>query len=355
MVVLRYMVSMPKSTFMKKILPFLVLTILPHCILNAQDAHFTQYMTSPLWVNPAMTGLVHGDVRGSANYRSQWASVSPAPYSTLNFSYDMGVMKHKLPAGDAIGIGFMGLYDRSGSGGLTNSAGGLSLAYHKVMGKKKRQHLSVGIEALLVTKIVDYRKLAFEDMFDPGTGTLVYPTTLVPMTEVVRYVDYNAGIMYSGRISDRSSVYAGYSVYHIMRPVETFLGNDRATIHPRHIIQLGWNHDLSKNITLYTSGLYQRQSGAEEIVLGTTAGFVLNPSDKKSTMTLYAGGWYRYLDAICPTVGLEWYKVRLGLSYDMNISSFTPATRTVGAFEISLTYNGTLKGGHPAWNCPKLY
>ena len=35
----------------------------------AQDVHFTQYFTSPLTLNPALTGLVPDDLRLAANYR----------------------------------------------------------------------------------------------------------------------------------------------------------------------------------------------------------------------------------------------------------------------------------------------
>src|SRR5580698_2735581 len=90
----------------------------------AQDVHFTQYFTSPLTLNPAMTGLVPDDIRFAADTRDQWSSVSSTPYTTTTISYDMAVLKGKLPEGDAIGLGIMGLYDKSGSGGLTNTTVG---------------------------------------------------------------------------------------------------------------------------------------------------------------------------------------------------------------------------------------
>ncbi len=92
----------------------------------AQDVHFTQYFTSPLTLNPALTGLVNEDLRFAANYRTQWSSVSSTPYITGTFSYDMAILKGKLPEGDALGVGLLGLYDKSGSGGLTNTTVGLS-------------------------------------------------------------------------------------------------------------------------------------------------------------------------------------------------------------------------------------
>ncbi|MBZ0098367.1 MAG: type IX secretion system membrane protein PorP/SprF, partial [Taibaiella sp.] len=100
----------------------------------AQDAHFTQYFASPLTLNPALTGLTQCDARLAANYRNQWGSVSSNPYTTATISYDMATMKGALGNGDALGVGLLGFYDRSGSGGLQNITVGLSVAYHKALG-----------------------------------------------------------------------------------------------------------------------------------------------------------------------------------------------------------------------------
>ena len=59
---------------MKKILLGVGAAMMLTTTALAQDPHFTQYFTSPLTLNPALTGLVQGDLRFAANYRQQWAS-----------------------------------------------------------------------------------------------------------------------------------------------------------------------------------------------------------------------------------------------------------------------------------------
>src|ERR1035438_4013016 len=139
----------------------------------AQDVHFTQYFTSPLTLNPAMTGLVADDIRFATNYRTQWNAVSPNPYITGTASFDIAMLKGKLPEGDALGMGMMVLYDKSGTGGLTNTTAGLSLAYHKAFGYDRQQHISIGIQGNFVQKTLDFAKLTFEDMFVNGAPTLM--------------------------------------------------------------------------------------------------------------------------------------------------------------------------------------
>jgi type IX secretion system PorP/SprF family membrane protein len=328
----------------------------------AQDVHFTQYFTSPLTLNPAMTGLVAEDLRFAANYRTQWSAVSSNPYVTGSASYDMAMLKGKLPAGDAMGIGLMVQYDKSGTGGLTNTTAGLSLAYHKAFGYDRLQHLSIGIQAYYVSKTLDFKKLTFEDEFNYPTGTFNPGTTHenFPKTSI-GYSDINGGLMYSGRVADHVTAYIGYSYYHLTQPVETFL-SDNHTIHSRHTGYLGGSFEMNENTVLYTSALYQSQASATEFLVGAAVGFVLNPGHDQEyarNTIFYLGGWYRYGDAIAPYIGIEWSKMRLGVSYDVNVSSFTPATGGAGAYEISLIYFGRInkheRNPQYDWSCPKVF
>ncbi len=326
----------------------------------AQDVHFTQYFTSPLTLNPAMTGLVSDDIRFAANYRNQWASVSSNPYVTGTVSYDMAILKGKLPEGDAMGIGFMGLYDKSGTGGLKNTTAGLSASYHKAFGRDRLQHISLGLQAVLVQKTLDFAKLTFEDMYDKGSGKLMYPNLERFNNAEIRYPDYNGGLMYSGRVAEHVVVYAGYSYYHLTRPEESFLGNS-FQIHDRQTVYLGGSFEMNPNTVFYGSVLYQSQASATELVAGGAVGFILNPGHdaefQKNTI-LYLGGWYRYQDAVAPYVGLEWSKMRLGFSYDVNTSSLTPASHGLGGYELSLLYFGRINKSQRQnynWSCPKIY
>ena len=325
----------------------------------AQDVHFTQYFTSPLTLNPANTGLVNCDWRVSGNYRSQWGSVNSTPYVTGTFSYDMAVLKGKLN-GDALGIGVLGLYDKSGTGALQNITAGLSLAYHKRLSQdeEKPQNLSIGIQGSLVQKSIDFNKLKFESQYDPTTGGTPYASGENVGNADLTYPDFNAGLMYSGYVTERTNMYAGLSYYHITRPVETFL-NGNHKINSRITASLGGSFQMNEKLVTYLSGMYQQQGKAYEILIGGAAGFVMNPNheDDVANTIFYLGAWYRYGDAIAPYIGFEWSKAKLGVSYDVNLSGFTPATKGNGALEISLIYNGCIiKNETRSYNfaCPRF-
>lgn len=327
--------------------------------VQAQDIHQTQYFASPLTLNPALTGLVRGDLRVAANYRTQWAAVNGTPYTTGILSYDMATMKNRLPEGDALGIGIVGIYDKSGTGSLQNIQVGLSAAYHKAFGLNKQHTLSIGVQGMLVQKSIDFSKLRFADQFDPASGYTPFATAENFQNKDLTYPDFNIGLMYSGRVSEHATAYIGGSLYHLTTPEESFQSGSN-TIHRRVSAYLGGSFDLNENMVLYASALYQNQAAATSVQLGAAAGFILNPGhdEYRENTVLYLGGWYRYNDGICPYVGIEWTKMTLGISYDVNTSSFQPATGGQGAYELTLTFNGKIirHAQDPSYNfsCPKF-
>jgi type IX secretion system PorP/SprF family membrane protein len=346
---------------MKKSLLGVSLTVLMAGSAIAQDVHFTQYFTSPLTLNPAMTGLVAEDLRFSANFRTQWSTVSANPYMSGTASFDIATLKGKLPEGDALGLGVLLQYDKSGTGSLTNTTAGLSMAYHKAFGHDRLQHISIGFQAYYVQKSIDFQKLTFGDMFNASTGSFSNATLESFQKVSLGYVDFNGGLMYSGRVADHVTAYIGYSYYHLTQPVESFL-SDQHQIHSRSTGYLGGSFDMNENTVLYASALYQEQASATEVLLGTAVGFVMNPghdAEYQKNTIFYLGGWYRYGDAVAPYVGIEWSKMRLGVSYDINVSSFSPATGGAGAYEVSLIYFGRInkheRSPQYSWSCPKLY
>ena len=80
---------------MKKIL--LVISILMYVKwAQAQDPSFSQFFSSPLNVNPALTARINSDWRVISNFRDQW--LGPAsPYATGTISYDTKILQNKIP------------------------------------------------------------------------------------------------------------------------------------------------------------------------------------------------------------------------------------------------------------------
>lgn len=343
----------------------LLTTLVASCVTLgafAQDVHFTQYFASPLTLNPAQTGLIQNDWRASANIRQQWASVSDNPYNSGTISFDLPVLRDKLPEGDALGIGVLGLYDKAGAGGLQNTTLGISIAYHKAFGIDKQHTLSFGVQGALVQKSIDFDKLIFSDQFDPGNpnGYLRGSSREQFGNSDVSYPDFNAGIMYSGKVSEKGTLYAGFSMYHLTRPEERFIQTGTALkINSRFSYHLGGSFEVNPNTIVYLSGMLQNQGPALEALVGGAVGWIMNPGhdEYRQNTVFYLGAWYRYGDGIAPYIGFEWSKMKIGVSYDVTLSKAANMTQGKGAFEFSLIYNGIFKSNPTrSYNfaCPKF-
>ena len=303
--------------------------------IRAQDPHFSQFFSSPLTLNPALTGLFDGQFRVAGNYRNQWPTINNA-FRTGTVSFDMALLKDRLPQNDRLGVGIMALNDRSGNGILDNSHVALSAAYHKGLDENGYHQLTVGFQGTFTTKRLDVTRADFEDELTALGFTGVTQEVFGNSRVNVGYFDLQTGILYSGTTNGDNNFYAGASLYHVNRPNESFLGGN-FVLEQRLTLHGGGYFPIGPNKTFHTSFIHQQQAGASETVFG--GAFSINASqDEYFPLELYAGMWHRLKDAVIPYVGVEFSGIRIGYSYDINVSSLRTASNRRGGGEISVVY-----------------
>ena len=318
---------------MKKFLLFFTALIL-FALVKAQDPHFSQFFSSPLTLNPALTGKFDGQWRLAANHRDQWPSI-PKAYVTSSASFDFGILKGKIPTGDVFGIGISGLSDQSADAALKLNYGSISLSYHKALSEDGYNTIGAGFQASYSSAILDINKLTFEDQLTQNGFTNPTQETFNNGT-TQNYVDMNAGLLYSGSSDGINNYYLGFSMYHINKPNLSFIDKTwnlaaRITLHG------GGSFPVSENVSVHTSAIYQLQNKASEIVVGGALSALLN-GDENNPTNVYFGSWLRFNDAIIPYVGLEFNGLRIGVSYDINTSGLKSATLSRGGSEFSIIY-----------------
>ncbi len=111
---------------MKKTACILLSSLCISFFAKAQDPHFSQFFSSPLTLNPALTGKFDGILRVAGNYRNQWPAFNNV-YTTSTLSVDFPIMQKKIPEHDTWGLGILALTDKAAGGILTNNYIGVSL------------------------------------------------------------------------------------------------------------------------------------------------------------------------------------------------------------------------------------
>ncbi len=337
---------------MKKTACILFIFLCISCFTIAQDPHFSQFFSSPLTLNPALTGKFDGTLRVAGNYRNQWPAFNNV-YTTSTLSIDFPIMQKHIPENDTWGLGILALTDRAAGGILTNNYVGISTSYHKALNEDGYSQIGAGFQATYGQKRLDNTKLFTEDMLTPFGFTGVSSDNLFDERNPgFSYIDVNAGIIYTGSSSDKNNYYVGASVYHINRPKESFMGGNW-NISPRTTLSAGGYFPVSDILTLHTSGIYQLQAKSSETTLGAALSAPLNNDDVNAS-NVYAGAWVRLKDALIPYVGLEFSGIRIGASYDINISDLKAASQSRGGMEISLIYIKRPSGTGKGIPCPKF-
>lgn len=313
----------------------LIFTVATH----AQDIHFSQYSASPLTLNPALTANINGVFRLAANYRNQWFTIptlnSIAPFQTYQFSVDVPILRERL-GNDGLGFGGMFYGDRAGDGALTTYCGMASIAYHKAVDRYGKARLSLGIQAGVVSKQIQINNLIFESQLDNfGWNSSLFNGESNFNNKAILYPDVNVGALWSHAPKDLFRYYIGFAANHLSRPKESFLQDSRNRLDVRYNVHAGMEIFTSSDYSFSISPtfLFMLQSNAQQYNFGVGLNYWVNDD-----VAVFGGGWYRVKDAVILNAGVEFYDVRIGLSYDVNHSNLRAASRAQGGLEVSAIY-----------------
>jgi len=339
---------------MKRIALLAVLVLLVKMQGFAQDPHFSQFFSSPLTLNPALTGKFDGVFRAAGNYRDQWPSISKA-FITSTVSLDAPMLTNRINPNDVWGVGLMAMTDRTANGILNSNYISLSTSYHKGLDEDGYHQLGFGFQGTYASKRLDGSQLKFEnELALDGTWTLPSNEPVDGRNVNVNYFDFNAGVLYNGSTNGTNNFYLGASMYHINRPKESYFGSGYYTLNPRLTVHGGGYFKVGEITTLHLTALFSQQAGANETVIGGAVAFNLNSGDEETPANFYAGSWLRFNDAIIPYLGLEWSDFRLGMTYDVNYSSLKAGSQSRGGIEVSLIYIKKPASGKKGIPCPKF-
>ena len=304
-----------------------------------QDPSFSQFFSSPLNVNPALTGNINGDWRVISNFRDQW--IGPAsPYTTGTASYDRKILQHKMPGvpeDNVMGVGAMIMYDYAMDGIVKSTYASLNLSYSIKLSEEPSIHrLTAGFGGSFGKRYVDFSRLTFEEQFTGFGFNTNLPTGEMALSNMKGNFSANTGLTYSIR-SEKRNFDFGVAGFHLNRPKQTFLKDENERLAMRKVIHANFETYLNDYLVLNTNAIFQNQSRAKYYSAGAAVGYFFG---EQQDMMLNGGVWYWSKNAIIPYVGLVYKDMQFGFSYDATISSLKEARRKPNTFEVSFILRG---------------
>ncbi len=345
---------------MKKI-ALLLLAFITLSTAQAQDKHFTQFYASPLTLNPALTGAYNGRFRVSGIYRDQWRGALESPYTTfaaaVDVRFDVALdSRYK----DAFAIGLLFFNDKVGGIDFSTNQMAVSGAFHKGLDYDKKQFLSVGFQAGLLQRNINYEDLLFDDQFNQLNG-FDQPTGEELPENNFSFSDLSVGLNYTYSPKKNMSFFAGAALHHILTPQVSFYSPDvggNSQLYSKISGQLSANLPLADRLSLQPRFLFAKQGPHLEMNAGSNIRIKFNDFNSNA---LHLGSWVRpvsnekdefMLDAVIVMVGFEFSNVLFGLSYDLNIDAYRLYKQGQNALEFSVTYLGDYED--ESILCPKF-
>lgn len=314
---------------MKKRILFLLV-----CLANvaqAQDMHLSMYDASPLFTNPAMTGVVDADFRLHVQYRTQWKSVNFKPYNSMLASFDMPFKKSKWSLGVQISN------FRAGSGNFNVLQGLLSTSYNTALDKKKNHGFSFGVQGGVTQKSLEYQLLSFNNQYsfyNGGYFDATAPSNENFGAESSLRPTVNAGVMYYyAKQQARFNPFIGFSAFNLLNTKETFFDQENR-LPMRYYLHFGSRINFTETLYLIPKVFMSMQRNLFETTVAAEFGYYLKGSD----IHILLGAIHRVNDAMVVTGGLRMSNFILKLGYDVNLSRLSTVSNGRGGFEISLTY-----------------
>jgi len=294
---------------------------------SAQDLQLTQFYSSPLYLNPALTGA-NAASRFSTTYRTQWAGL-PGSFDSFIFSFDHYM--HQLNSG----VGLFVIKDQAGSMQFGTTSLGFTYAFdYKI---SHEWSAAIGVKSAYSYRTIDYSKLVFGDQLVRDAEVSVQSE----FPEKVSFFDFSTGFVIFSKNN-----WLGLSLNHMNKPEESFLPKPailpfEASIHGGRNIYLEQAGSGKYSLKPYfmLAANYRFQAQFDQLDLGI---YLKKPQ-------YFAGVWYRGLpifksyapeypnnDALALLIGGVYKQATFSYSYDFTISRLAGVSG--GSHEISVNY-----------------
>ncbi|MEO6242033.1 MAG: PorP/SprF family type IX secretion system membrane protein [Bacteroidia bacterium] len=330
---------------MKRFCLFIGILVFSAPAAFAQDIHFSQITETPMHLNPANTGLFDGLFRVTMNYRSQWAAMGK-PYTTAAAAFDMPLLYARNRA--YMGIGAFIYRDQAGDSKFGTFQASLSAT--GIVPLNDFNKLSVGLQAGFAQRSATIDGLQWENQYVNGSYDPLASPNETNLLTSFPFADFSGGAVYqyrnvAGNVigKDVSEFSVGVGAFHLNKPEQKFHQGGDFREQMRFVFHGNGRFDFKgTKWSLRPSAYYMQQGKANELVFGSLLRYRIKNGTKVtnffSESGLGFGVHYRLKDAIIPQIYYDLGDIFIGVSYDVNVSKYTAASKYSGGFEVTLRY-----------------
>ena len=318
---------------MRKSLLILFFSLGLYSVGYCQDIHFSQNALAGFVLNPSKIGLFEADARLNSITKIQWNSVT-VPFETYFASFDGAVYrrtgsKNQLSAGVAV------QREVAGDASFGTTSVQVGAAWLTALNRRNRSFFSLGLSANVNQRSMNFEALNFESQFNGSFYDPNLSSEEQNAAESIIFPSVNVGIIYIYRPSYNEEVNIGWSIHSFNKPRLNYF--EGSTIHYQPVSRLFFQYRsaIHQSLEINPELFIAFQNPFREIIPQMSIRQIWN----NSAESIFAGSiglGYRLGDAIIVKSGVDYLQWRFGLSYDVNISKLSAASRYKGGFEFAL-------------------
>lgn len=318
------------------LLPIALITVV---FASAQQGNnFSMWFKNNMQHNPAAVGTNSNNMKVFANFRYQYFSVTDKPFQTISASAEGRILESdKRYSHFGIGVNFVN--DMSGDGRYMVNNISIPIAYHIYFDDKNS--ISLGVSPGLYQRSISNGNLTWESQWNGYEFDQAGSPHNISNISVSNF-DLGAGIFYKHQSSRSNKFYLGFSAKHILEPALNFRIQDNMFI--RYIGQVGLSHRFyNSDFGISPQVLTVFQGPNQNIIFGSNFDYYLQDPSKRTlfyTPTVFSFGVYHRLqEAIIVNFQYSFKGMTIAASYDSNINTMLPASKSVGGFEVAVMYD----------------
>lgn len=327
---------------MKNLFIIIALNLFVIQTIRSQNTVFSQFYTSGLYLNPALSGLEKDVVLG-LNYRSQWAGVN-LPFKTFQFSVIHPIIQQGVRSKHLGGFGGSVFSDEAGPNREFVSQGfSVASSYNFHLNRTGKHLIATALQLGVTQRRINMNALQWSSQYSSALG---YDRSLPGennlMNDRITSPVINAGLVWQLVIDNHfkpmKMYYQGFAVSNLNRP-HGFFQDHRSASAILYKLHGGLLKSFRTGFEISPNYLIQYQNTLQ-INVGAYGAYSLSEviSRPLTPVKVSLGLWYRLQDSFIVTTGLSTPSWNLGFSYDSNSNALERSFQGANAFEFSFAY-----------------
>ena len=301
-------------------------------VAKAQDFVLSQPFAAAQYLTPASVGNGVFDQRIQSNFRTQ--SIDGSNYArNIVVGWDRKYDRKSIDQANYLGLGVQIMSEQLLNGLINTNYITFNTAYHLFLDGDDYSNLAIGLGVTYAQTTLDRSQLRFGSMYNADNGKIENPSLEGFLSNTGR-MTANTGLLYTKHSNDTYLQISANGFFYSKPDVTISPYNEAPGMRSTLFVNL--EKYFNEDYTYLIHGAFSNRNKESNCVLGGSVSLPIR-YEFDHDRRLYLGCFYRYNDAITPSVNIMMDNYIFGLSYDIFTNGLAAAGIRSHSFELTFS------------------